>query len=505
MLGKNILLTIIGFVINTVVSFLLAPYVIQKLGVAAYGFVSLGSQFVNYAAIAGIALNSMASRFISIEIHRGNWENANKYFSSVWVANLALIGFLTLPAFGLIYFLNDVLNVSTGLLKDVQLLFVFLFINYFIGTAFSAFTVSTFVTNKLYLKSWREIEGRLLYAGLLVLLFTYVTPGVYFIGLATSITAIYTAAFNWHYIKKFLPQVRVSLQGFNLTTVKELISSGIWNTVIHLGQILTQGLDLLIVNLLLGATLMGTLALSKTIPVMFISLVGMIAGVFAPTYTMHYANGNRTELLASVRYSMKVLGVMVNVPVAVFAAFGESFYQLWLPTQNAAELHQLSVLAMLTVVVSGPINGLYSIFTATNRVKANALAVVITGLLNFALVWLLLNQFKLGMFTVVAVSLALGIARNLLFTAPYGAKCLDLPWYAFYPAMFKSAGVFFVLYGLAYLFKQIFEIEGWAMLFVHSMLFIILGLTTNMFVSFGKHQTLKSIRQFMAKLSRNPI
>jgi O-antigen/teichoic acid export membrane protein len=498
---KNILLTIIGFVINTVVSFLLAPYVIQKLGVEAYGFVSLGSQFVNYAAIAGIALNSMASRFISIEIHQGNWENANKYFSSVWVANLALIGFLTLPAFGLIYFLNDVLNVSAALLKDVQILFVFLFINYFIGTAFSAFTVSTFVTNKLYLKSWREIEGRLLYAGLLVLLFTYVTPGVYFIGLATSITALYTAAFNWHYLRKFLPQVRISLQGFNWTTVKELISSGIWNTVIHLGQILTQGLDLLIVNLLLGATLMGTLALSKTIPVMFISLVGMIAGVFAPTYTMHYANGNRTELLASVRYSMKVLGVMVNVPVAVFAAFGESFYQLWLPGQNAAQLHQLSVLAMLTVVVSGPINGLYSILTATNRVKANALAVVITGMLNFALVWLLLTQFELGMVTVVVVSLGLGIARNLLFTAPYGAKCLQLPWYAFYPAMYKSAGVFIALYGITIFFKQAFEIINWLQLAVYSFCFILLGLAFNMVLIFDKDELRNFIQKQKSKLN----
>lgn len=221
---------------------------------------------------------------------------------------------------------------------------------------------------------------------------------------------------------------------------------------------------------------------------MFISLVGMIAGVFAPTYTMHYASGNRTELLASVRYSMKILGVMVNVPVAVFAAFGEAFYQLWLPTQNAAELHQLSVLAMLTVVVSGPINGLYSIFTATNRVKANALAVVITGLLNFVLVWLLLTQFKLGMFTVVAVSLALGIARNLLFTAPYGAKCLNLPWYAFYPAMFKSVGVFLFAASIGRGILSIFEIKSWIDLVLYGSIFVILCLSINTLAVFDKFE-----------------
>lgn len=499
MIRKNIILIIIGFVINTSVSFLLAPYIINKLGVEAFGFVSLGSQFINYAAIAGIALNSMASRFISIEIFQGNWENASKYFSSVWVSNLALIGLLTLPAFGLIYYLNDVLDVSTSLLRDVQLLFVFLFINYCIGTAFSAFTVSTFVTNKLYLKSWREIEGRLLYAVLLVLLFTSVNPSVYFIGIATIISALYTAAFNWHYLRKFLPQLRVSRNGFNFDFVKELISSGIWNTVIHLGQILTQGLDLLIVNLFLGAVLMGNLALSKVIPVALISLVGMIAVAFVPTYTMHYSNGNRTELLASLRYSMKVLGVMVNVPVAVFAAFGESFYQLWLPTQNATELHQLSVLAMLTMVISGPINGLYSIFTVVNRIKANALAVVFTGFLNFALVWLLLTQFNLGILTIVAVSLALSIARNLLFTAPYGAKCLDLPWYAFYPAMFKSAGVFLLVASIGRGVLFLFDVKSWIDLILFGGIFVILCLSINTLAFFDRSERVALLQKFKYK------
>ncbi len=149
---NNIFFTAFFFVINSLLMFFLSPYVIQKIGVEAYGFVSLGSQFVSYSSIAAIALNSMASRYISIEIHQGNWESVNRYFSSVWIANLVLIGFLILPAFALICFLNSLLNVSALLLLDVQFLFFFLFINYFIVTAFSVFTVSTFVTNKLHLK-----------------------------------------------------------------------------------------------------------------------------------------------------------------------------------------------------------------------------------------------------------------------------------------------------------------------------------------------------------------
>lgn len=496
MIFKNITLTVLAFLINTAVGFILAPYVIEKLGLEAYGFVSLGSQFVNYIAVASIALNSMASRFISIEIHRGNWAIANKYFSSIWISNIIFISILIVPIFSLIFFLNRILNVSIGLLLDVQLLFSLLFINYFIGIAFSALSVSTFVTNKLYLKSWREIEGKLLYASVLLLLFNFFTPAVFFIGLATILTTIYTVVFNWYYLIKFLPQLKIRIEDFSISIITKVVSSGVWNTIVHLGQILTQGLDLLIVNVLLGVTQMGTLALSKTIPVMFITLVGMIASVFAPNFTLHYANGNREKLLASMQYSIKVLGVLVNVPIAIFAAFGEVFYHLWLPNQNATQLYQLSILALLTVVISGPINGIYSIFTATNKVKVNAMVVLLSGILNFIIVWILITKFQLGIFTVVAVSLGIGIARNILFTAPYGAKCFELPWYAFYPAMFKSVFVFLIIWALGKLLLIKVEIISWIDLIVYSLLFLILFLPINIFAVLERSEQ----RELLGKL-----
>lgn len=70
----NILAQIGAFAIQYCISFFLTPFIVKTLGVEAYGFVSLSSNIIGYMQVATIALNSMASRFISMAYHRGDLE-----------------------------------------------------------------------------------------------------------------------------------------------------------------------------------------------------------------------------------------------------------------------------------------------------------------------------------------------------------------------------------------------------------------------------------------------
>ena len=74
----NLITSLAAFVINAGISFVLTPYILEKLGNEAYGFIGLAYDFVNYAGILTLALNSMSCRFVSYEYHRGNKEKADK-------------------------------------------------------------------------------------------------------------------------------------------------------------------------------------------------------------------------------------------------------------------------------------------------------------------------------------------------------------------------------------------------------------------------------------------
>lgn len=58
----NLITSLAAFVINAGISFVLTPYILEKLGNEAYGFIGLAYDFVNYAGILTLALNSMSCR-----------------------------------------------------------------------------------------------------------------------------------------------------------------------------------------------------------------------------------------------------------------------------------------------------------------------------------------------------------------------------------------------------------------------------------------------------------
>ena len=82
----NLIASIISFAVNVGINFFLTPYLVGSLGNEAYGFIGLANNFVQYANIITVALNSIAGRFISIEYHQGNVKKESKIFSSVLVA-----------------------------------------------------------------------------------------------------------------------------------------------------------------------------------------------------------------------------------------------------------------------------------------------------------------------------------------------------------------------------------------------------------------------------------
>ena len=482
----NLSASMVAFLVNIGISFFLTPYIIKSLGVEAYGFVSLGSNFINYATLVTIALNSMAGRFITIEVHRNNWEAANKYFSSVVLANLVVVGIMIIPASLCVLYIDRIINVPSEILVDVRILFAFLFSNFLISIVVSSFSVSTFATNRLYLQSLRGIESNIIRVLLLISLFVFFSPAVSYLGIAAFVVLLYTTFFNIYYTKKFLPKVEVNIKYFDIKAVVELISSGIWNAVLHLGIILLQGLNLLIANLLISASAMGMLAVANTIPLVLSSLIGTIAGIFMPDFTILYAKKNIEELVSSIKKSMKILGLITNIPIAILIAFGEEFFSLWVPNQDPSMLQILSILAVSVFIISGSINSLYGVFTVTNKVKVNAMILIFTGLLNVLIVLILLNTTNLGIYAVVSVSSILGIIRNLVFTAPFGAKYLGLKWNTFFSEIFKSVLGFVIVIIIGLVINLIFVINDWYTLAAVSLITAVLGILINILIIFNR-------------------
>lgn len=123
-LAINMTAQLLAFAVNMGISFFLARIIEEQIGENTYGFVALANQFVLYAQIVVSALNTMASRFVTIHIHRGEEQTASEYFSSVFFGNVIMAGIFLIPALVIVLFMGYMpfLNVPGEILRDVQLL-----------------------------------------------------------------------------------------------------------------------------------------------------------------------------------------------------------------------------------------------------------------------------------------------------------------------------------------------------------------------------------------------
>ncbi len=499
----NMIANGLAFIITIAISFFLTPYIVVTLGTEAYGYVSLINNLISYLSLASIAVNSMAGRFVSIHIFQRDMNGAKCYFNSVFITNIVLSFIIVLLLIPIIWKLEYVLNITNDLLMDVKVLLIFVLINFIISFMTTIFNIAIFVKNKLYLNSLRNVEMAMFQAALLVGLFCLFEPKIYYVGISVALSGCYGMLWNIYYTKKLLPQMNISKKYFDFKAVKELIASGIWNVVTKLSAILNDGLDLLICNLFINPLEMGILAISKTIPTIMYRIIGTLSSTFAPGFTKIYAEENNEDLKKSLNDSIKILGFFMSIIVAVFIALGEKFFSLWVPSQDPSKLHMLAVLSILTLIISGSTAGIYEIFMITNKLKINSIVVLGIGLLNVLIVLVLLKTTNLGIYAVAGVSSTTAILKNLLFTLPYAARCINQKWYVLYKAVIKNVLSVFLIVLVSFCIKTQISADNWGSFILLAGACTVLGTIMNMFIVLGRNDRLYLKKIIISRLKVN--
>lgn len=506
----NVVGNVIAFCANLIINFFLSPYIIKKLGVEANGYILLANNFIGYASLVTIALNSMAGRYITIKYHQRDIDGANKYYTAVRLGNILLAIFMAVPAVFCIIYLEQIIRIPHNLLVDVKLLFGLVFIEFLMSMVTATWGTALFIRNKLHLQSIRTVQSTLIKMLLIVGLFFLFNPSVYFIGVATLVSSIFIAAYSLYYKKKLLPDIKIVRKSFDVKALWDLVSSGIWNTILKGGQLLLSGLDLLIANLFIGSTAMGVLALSKTAPNVITQFAATLTSAFTPSLTINFAKGDINEVTKDLKKGMKLTGIVLTIPLSILIVFGKEFYSLWVPSQDAALLQTLSILACFGLIFTSGIQSLYNIFTVLNKLKPYSLLILLSGIISTGIVLILLKTTNLGIIAIAAVSSCINLIRNMFYTVPYAAKYLNLKWNTFLPEVGSSIFSVLILVIIEFCVKQLFKIDSWYLLFISVFIAVIPGFTANVFIVLNKkereyliHTALKHLPLLQKKIISN--
>ena len=154
----NIISNILALIVQFAINFFVVPKIIKNLGTEAIGYVNLSTDIVSYFSIITIIFNSVAGRFITLEINNDNYKKASEYINSVLMANAVICSAIAL--FGAIFipFVDRFLNISPNYLGEVKITFIITWFSSIISIMTSVFTVGTFAKNKLNVNAYRNIR-----------------------------------------------------------------------------------------------------------------------------------------------------------------------------------------------------------------------------------------------------------------------------------------------------------------------------------------------------------
>lgn len=412
--------------------FFLSSFVVAHMGEAANGFTQLANNFVTYAQLLTLAFNSMGARFMSVSYHRGEHDKVRAYYSTMVACNIVAVAVLLLPAALVVVNLGSFLDMGDASLIDVQLLFACVFANFFANLFLSALFAATYVRNRVSIRNVVNLVRTVLNAVLLVCVFTALPPHVYYVSLVALLLTLALLPVAWRVRERLLPEARHRMSEFSRDALRELVSSGVWNTVNQCGHMLMTGFDLLFANWFVGASAMGVLSVAKVVPNAMISLASTINSNFEPGLVISLSHGGMEGLVARLRSGIRLSNLVLSVPIATFVAFSHAFYVLWMPSLDATQLSWLSFLSIMAFVPWAGPQVMYNVFTATNHLKVNSVAFVLSGVLNFVAVCALLSWTSLGTYAIAGVSSAITIVRNVVITVPYVSRLTGQPCRVYY-------------------------------------------------------------------------
>ena len=482
-IAKNLIFNSLSFAINFIISFAL----IRTVGKEAYSFFPLINNMIGYTSIITTAVGSMAGRFITMRIYKDDMEDANRYLNAMWVSNLVLSIIFTLLSVVLVVFIDDIITVPAYLLSDVRWLFGLGVFSMVLGLLTGYLSIPTFVRNRVDLNSSRTVLTNLVRIGAIFALFAIFRPSIVYMSLSALIASIVGIILNYNLKKRLLPELTIAPKRyFNFAYVKTLTNSGIWNSVNQLSNTLLYQLDLFITNIFISASMTGDYAIAKTAPNLILQLLAMLSGTFVSHFNILYAKNQMVQVVTETRKSMVIVGMLIGIPIGFLAVFSDVFYELWVPGQDSNMLYWLTLFTVLPMILGGSINPIFGLFSTTNKLKIPSLAVLCAGLLQVAIIVILLKTTTLGIWAIVITSMIQSILRNSLFTPIYGAIVMKRKWYTFYPAMFRGIAGVIVVIGISFSLKHFIEINNWIRFFIVGIVVCTLSLLLNSFIMLKK-------------------
>lgn len=378
---------------SMIVSLVTARIILQTLGVVDYGLNNVVGGVIGLFSIVSAVLNSATSRYLTVELGRGDINGMRKvYMNSLSLyAILCLVIFILEETVGL-FIVNHTLSIPETRYFACNILYQTIVVSSLLSLFVVPAGALIIAYERMNVYAYLGVGETI--AKCIVVLLIYISPYDKLISLAVLnlFVIIFFSLYKLNYCKHAFSDVYSSKLQWDRNLIRSMVGFSFWNLIGSVAYVLRiQGLSILI-NVFFGAIVNAANAIAYQVNAAVSGFVTNFTTAVNPQITKTYASKEYEQMKNLIYRSGKFtyyLLMLLCFPILFETDF---ILKLWL-----GEVPEYTtIMTRLVLIISMVETFTYSIgcaVNATGQVKYYQLVICSIMLMIFPLTWIL---FKLG-------------------------------------------------------------------------------------------------------------
>jgi O-antigen/teichoic acid export membrane protein len=415
MMLRSVVSNWVSMVILGLLSFLMTPFMIHRLGDFQFGIYTLAFSVVGYSELLELGIRNTLQRFVGRLMGMKDREGLNCTFSTAVALTAAIGTFAIVLSVGLSGILPSFFKLRPGQQYMFAWLLILLGLNMGLGLPATLLNAYLAGLQRFDLQSLLAVI-RLGLRSLLIVIVLWRGHGVLAVGGCALASTLIIVPFNWWMIHRIDPGLRFSVGRVSRRRAVELLGFSFWMLLNNAGQFLRDSTDSIVIGRVLGAALITPFVVASRLVDYFRPIILGMVSPLLPRVAELDAQGRHQEIqqlfLRVTRFS-----ALASVSIgSMLLLHGRTLLLLWVG-QRFVSSYPILVLLTCGAVASLAQFGTLHALIGLGRHRAYGGWTICEGLANLILSVIWARQYGI-------VGVALGTAVPLL-----AVKLTLQPWY----------------------------------------------------------------------------
>jgi len=344
-IGRNVFSNWVGYVVNIIVSFFLAPFMVHSLGAAGYGIWVLVGSLTGYLGVLDMGLRPAIVKFVARYKTLGDDLMVNRVVNTTLIILSFAAAIVFLASLVLSFFSVGIFKIPDEFHGQFRLIVIILGLNLAASFPFSVFAALLAAIERFDLSNAIQISVFLVRAIFLVV-FLKLGGGLVAVGVIVLVAGMTEFLLKARFSLKLLPTVEINRRLADRDTFKMIAAFSGYAFIINVASRLSFQTDAIVIGAMLSAEAITSFSIGSTMVDYLLTLISYMSTTLLPLASAFEAQQNyeklRQLLIIGTKYCVAVI-----LPVSfAYLVLGETFINLWMGPQYGPT--SAKVLAILT-------------------------------------------------------------------------------------------------------------------------------------------------------------